>query len=348
MKKITSVTVIALIAASATVLSYCSKQEMNDQTGTQKQEVKMSAEDISVLNKIVAFRDKVKFAKENPGYKSGETMTSDDAVWNLETMFNVSFGFPDEQYAKTKTDSAIVQIAINSNGEVSLDDVVVKYDEIIGLVTQYYYSSGFENKGFLLLDLKQGEITNGQMEISLRSVTGEKEDEWEPFGPDDYWWYGELKGDCEWTVGYLETDAAKKIQEAVMNNKPLVSPPPGYCFIYNSYDYIGLFGDEYENETGEKLIFYIENQTGTFTWDEKCLQPDEMNFHFFGEKEVIYNILPEELNKPSNWIFMECDIDGLQEWNPQTNKQCIHHNNTLTYALRYLAPIGILEPPIEL
>ncbi|MEZ5198065.1 MAG: hypothetical protein R2764_17250 [Bacteroidales bacterium] len=108
----------------------------------------MSDEDIAIINKIVTFRNKVAYAKENPGYKSGETMTSDEAVWNLETLFNASYGFPDEQYGKTKTDTTILQISTDENGDVLLDDVVAKYDEIIAVVTQYYYNSGFSRAIF--------------------------------------------------------------------------------------------------------------------------------------------------------------------------------------------------------
>jgi hypothetical protein len=347
MKRITTFAAMVFFAAFTMVLTNCSKQETGEPNQNQKQDAVLSAEDISIMNKIVAFRDKVQYAKEKPGYKSGETMTTEEAIWNLETMFNVSFGFPDEQYAKTKTDSAVVQIAIDGNSEVSLDDVVAKYDEIIGLVTQYYYSSGFSQKGFLLLDLEQGEITNGQLEISLRAVTGEKEDNWEPFGLDDYWWYGIYKGDCDWNNA--GTDAAEKIEVTVNNNKPLVSPPPGYAFIYSNYEQIYLFGYEYLDESGEYYIFYNENETGNFTWDEKCLEPTEMNFHFNGERTVIYQVLPDVLNKPQNWVFMVCDLQGKQDPKPDNPYiQTIHHRNYLMYAYRYLVPIGIIVPPIEL
>ncbi len=345
-KIITGLSIVAVVAGIM-LMNACSKQESADQPVTGKQEVKMSERDISFQNNLVQFRDKVNYIRENPEYKSGESMDSDEAILHMESLFNATYGFADEQYKKTRADKTTIQIGVNDNDEVSLDDVVTSFDEIINIVTQFYYACEFNQKGFLLLDLERGEITNKQLEISLRSVIGEKDGEWNPFGPDDYWWYGRKKGDCEWDSA--GTDAAEKIQEVINIHKPIVSPPPGYRFAYRNYEQIELFGHEYEDENGAKLIFYKENENGTFTWDDKCLEPDELNFHFNGEKEVIYNILPFELNKPTNWVFMECDLEGLSEENPHSGDiPSIHHNNELTYALRYLVAIDIIYPPIEL
>lgn len=120
-------------------------------------------------------------------------------------------------------------------------------------------------------------------------------------------------------------------------------------FAYHNYDTISLFGHEYQNGNNEPLIFYIERESGNFTYDEQCLEPAEMNFHFWGEKEVIYNILPVELNKPANWTFMECELEGIEEASPIIgNPPCIHHQNRLTYALRFLLPVAGNDPPVEL
>jgi hypothetical protein len=336
----------AILGLLIVIVVGCSKVELHDETANEPQYQTMTAEDISVMNKIVAFREKLAYHRDNPDFKSGEVMSAEEAVWNLETLFNVTYGFPDEQYGRTKSDTTVLYIDINSNGDVLLDDVVALYSNIITLVTQYYYNSGYDQKGFLLLHLTQRDFVNGQMEIGLRAVTGEKS-EWEPFGPLDQWWFGYYKGDCNWDSS--GTDAAQKIQYAINYNKPLVSPPPGYRFVYSPNDTIPVFGHEYTNDVGEHLIFYIENPMGTFTWAEKCLDPDEMNYHFFGQQEVIYNILPVELNKPANWTFMDCLIEGKQGTNPDENDiPCIHHYNTLTYALRYLVPVFIIEPPIDL
>ena len=347
--KLLSAVVLIAIYAGMVLMHSCSKSEVTRQPVANNENLAMSADDIHFQNKLISFKDKVNYIRENPDYKSGEVMDADSALMYIESLFNATYGFPDERYGKTRTDQTTVLIDLNSSNEVLMDDVVVVFDEIINIVTQYYYQCEFEDKGFILLDISRGIISDNKLEIGLRSVIGEKAGEWDPFGPDDYWWYGKKKGDCDWNVGFGETDAAEKIQYAINNNKPIVSPPPGYIFVYNNYEDIDLFGYEYENENGEKLIFYIENASGNFTVDEQCLDPNEMNFHFYGEKEVIYNILPLEYNKPPNWIFMECDLEGKEESSPIGScYPTIHHQNKLTYATRHLAAIAVIGPPIEL
>ncbi|MBC8487474.1 MAG: hypothetical protein H8D45_15700 [Bacteroidetes bacterium] len=352
MKKIRIITglTIAVIIGGAIVINSCTKHENESEIDFKDQTVELSEENQAFINRLVDFKEKIECLKQNPGYKNGEKIDATEAVKSMEDLFNVSHGFPDEHYGNTKTDAVTVQIAVDNNHEVLMDDVVVKYDEIKNIVTQFYYNSGFTEKGFLLLDLEKREIANNQLEISIRSVTGEKDEGWEPFGPDDNWWFGYQKGDCELNG---DGDAAIKIQEALMNHKPLYYPPPGYRFGYSDYEQIPLFGHEYKDENGEYLIFYIENAAGNFTWEDKCLHlvgnENELNFHFNGEETVIYWLLPNDLNKPENWTFMECLIEGKEELNPHVNDiPCIHHNNDLTYALRYLIPIGIIEPPVEL
>jgi hypothetical protein len=348
MKKVRFISVAAFVVALVTlsVLDSCSKQDVARKDATGKQQIIMSTEDLIFQDNFVQFRDKVRYIHDNPSYKSGEVMDANEAIKQIESLFNATYGFPDKQYGKTKTNKTTVLIGMNDSEEVLLDDVVSTFDEIINIVTQFYYQCEFNQKGFLLLDLEKGETADGQVEIFLRSVIGEKESNWNPFGPDDYWWYGLYKGDCEWNNS--GTDAAEKIEEAVNIYRPIVSPPPGYIFTYSAFEQVVLFGHEYESEIGEKLIFYKENESGTFTWEDKCLDPDEMNFHFYGEQEVIYTRLPIDLVKPSNWVFRVCNLLGKQEFNPTNGFPSIHHNNELTYALRHLAAIEIIGPPIEL
>ena len=345
-KQISTVFIGALFMAVAVFYS-CSKQEITDQPVTGNGEVTMSEGDINFQNKLVRFRDKVEYIRENPDYKSGEVMDADSALLHIETLFNATYSFADEQYGRTNTKRTTVFIDVTSNDEVDMDNVVSTFDEIINIVTQFYYQCDFEQKGFILLDLEKGDVVGNQVEIYLRAVIGEKGGDWNPFGPDDDWWFAFGKGDCDWNDP--GTDAAEEIQEAINTNKPIVSPPPGYRFAYRSYEQITLFGHEYEDESGAKLMFYIEKENGIFTIHDKCLIPDEMNFHFNGEKEVIYTRVPVTLNKPSNWVFMECDLEGKVEPNPNAGDiPSIHHNNKLTYALRYLVAIVIIGPPIEL
>ena len=353
-KQISTVFIGALFMAVAIFYS-CSKHEITDQPVTGNGEVTMSEDDYTVMNKIIAFRDKVMFIRKNPEVKNGELIDADQAIWDMETLFNTTYAFPDEQYRNTKTNNIVMQLDINENDELLLSDVVAKYDEILNFVTQFYYNSGFNQKGFLLLDIEKGEVVNGKLEINIRSVTGEKSEGWEPFGPDDDWLYGHCMGRCDYTQD--TTDAAEEIQKALNSNKPIVSPPPGYRFVYVLDDLVVLDYEEIINYPNpdppapanymDYLIFYCTEALGQFTPGvEDCLLPEEMNFQFEGEKTVIYQKLPIELNKPSNWVFRECNLKGL-DVEDNNGKTIYYHQNNLTYAYRYLAAIAVIEEAKE-
>lgn len=356
MKKV----LLSLIAAGlvAALIYSCSKE--NEKTNftydIANNELKMSNDDIAIMNKIIEFRDKTALVRENPDTLSSELYSPEDAIWNIETFFNVTYGFPDNTYGKTKADTLKVNLPLNPYGKVLLSDIVDVYDELVVKTSRVYHASDFVNKGLLLMSITQDDTNNNLLELIIRVVTGELRGtppdppvQWQPFGEDDNWYYGYLSGDCDFIYGHGETDAAKQLQETLHLYKPVPIPIPGYRYVYVLDDPIHRFGHEYQNTAGEYLIFYIAKADGNFTADDKCLVTEEMNFHYFGQKEVIYNIIPEELNKPTNWVFMACELTGKRETNPeQNNIHCLHHGNSLDYAYRYLVPIWDIGIQVEL
>ncbi|HQH14860.1 MAG TPA: hypothetical protein PLH40_06595 [Bacteroidales bacterium] len=356
MKKFTFLKSIAAIMGLLIMISMgCSKVELHDKTINKSQYEMMTAEDINVMSKIIAFREKLVYHRDNPYFKSGEVMSAEEARWNIETLFNVTYGFPYEKYGMVIADSAIIYLPVNSSGEVLLDDAISIYEDIIILVSQCYHSSAFEDKGFLLLTVKTGEIVNGQIELVLLAVTGEKSAhdpnppaQWEPFEDSANWWYGQNKGKCNWSNP--GTDAAKEIQNFLNTTKPIPPPPPtGYRYVYVTDTIIEKFGHEYEDENGNHLIFYIEDENGNFSYDDYCLDSEELNFHYFGQREVIYTRIPQEENKPDNWVLFYCKLTGKSGTSvPNPDYKCLRHFNKLEYAYRYIVPIVDIGEPVEL
>jgi hypothetical protein len=356
MKKFTFLKTTAAFLGLLIVIGVgCSKVELHDETANEPQYEMMTAEDINVMNKIVAFREKLAYHRDNPDFKSGEVMSAEDARWNIETLFNVTYGFPYEKYGMIVADSAIIYLPVNVNGEVLLDDVSSIYDDIIILVSQYYHSNTFDDKGFLLLTVKTGDTVNGQIEIILLAVTGERNAQdpnppaqWEPFEDSVNWWFGYEYGDCAFSNS--GTDAAKEIQNYLNATKPTPPPPPpGYRYVYVTDMVIEKFGHEYEDENGNHLIFYIEEENGNFSYDDYCLDSQELNFHYFGQRKVIYTKIPQEENKPDNWVLFYCKLTGLSGTSvPNYQTPCLRHLNELEYAYRYIVPVADIGVPVEL
>lgn len=305
---------------------------------------------------INSFKQKMTAVREHPHLKSGEVMSKEEARWNIETLFNVTYGFPDLSYSKTVTDTALVYLPVDASGNALLEDVVAVYEEVLALVTDFYLAANFDEKGFLFMQLKSGETINGQLEIKLEAVTGARlgtQDDpplfYEYFFEGEDWKYGYDMGKCD--NSYDDSDAADQLEIAIRSSMvEWPEPPIGFRWITANPFPIELTGFEY-TENNEYLIYYIEKPLDqNFTEDEICLEHEEMNFHFNGEHTVIYQLVPNDPVYPqfaslTDWVFLQAEIDG--ELSNFSHIKYIHHNNKLTYAERLLVPVSDLPLPIE-
>lgn len=348
---------LTVAATVALLITACQKEQQTVGPDSISSEQVYTPKASKLVQEINSFKQKMTVVRENPHLKSGELMSKEEARWNIETLFNVTYGFPDDAYGRTVSDSTMVYLPVDASGNALLEDVVAVYDQILGLVTQFYISHNFEEKGFLLLQLQSGEVSGNQMEIFVRAVTGEKRERvtnppinYGPFYDGDDWYYGNKLGKCDTIYDtIIESDAAEQLRLAIHSNMiGWPEPPNGYRWmIANPFD-IELVGDEYQ-ENGEYLIFYVEN----FTDSDECLDSLKMNFHYYGQESVIYQKVPlyhplfPDFDITEQWMFLECEIEGKEDVT-DTYIQRIRHENKLTYAEVFLVPIWEIPHPVEL
>jgi len=327
---------------TAFVLTNCSKKDQVTQPESKTNATLTNPMDLALAKRIADFRQQIDKLRKSPDLKSNETMTIEDARWNIETLFNATYGFPDEVYCSTRHDSAILYLTVGDDGLVNVDDVAVNYDDCIDQVLDFYHNSGFTNKGFLFLTVKAGQVVNGSVGLKLNVVTGEKLPSlpaWTPFGYGDNWKYGEMLGKCDGSF-FNESDGAKQIEVQINMRRPVihVTPPQRIIYIMDPMSPYKLDGHEFKNSFNENLIFYYESPT-PITDEERCLSYAKMNFHYFGEDEVIYDRMPAAYNRSANWTFMNCYIEGVSDYISLANLFRIRHTNYLTYA--YISPVPI-------
>jgi hypothetical protein len=64
---------------------------------------------------------------------------------------------------------------------------------------------------------------------------------------------------------------------------------------------------------------------------------------------VIYTRIPQEENKPDNWVLFFCKLIGESGPSvPNYQTPCLRHFNKLEYAYRYIVPIEDIGEPVEL
>ncbi|MCF6318631.1 MAG: hypothetical protein L3J83_05005, partial [Proteobacteria bacterium] len=302
--------------------------------GYLKSDTVMTAEDSLFFTKINTFDSTMQNYAADPNYTQNKQYSADSAVWYLEALFNAKYAFTDERYIKTESRTDTLTISFNTDNLVEMDDIAVANNELFNKVKSMYDQSTLNNKELIILDLEIIQIDNYDVAIRIKPVFGEK-GVWiitgDPFGDDDEWYYGMLLGDCD--NNYIGTDAAQKIAGAVMANRKV----PAVIHYYSDIESVTREGYEYQDENGDYLIFYILNANGNFTVDDKCLIPDEMNFHFYGEETVIYDKVAVELNK----TFLTITMKGLPDGDAN-NTPRIRHNNDLEYGImRYGNPPDI-------
>jgi hypothetical protein len=340
--------VFALVSLS--IMNGCQKEPQSVDSAGQADEMAYTPKAAKLVADINSFKQKMTAGRENPHLKSGEVISKEDARWNLETLFNATYGFPDLTYRKTVTDTALLYLPVDASGNALLEDVVAVYDEILSLITGFYIHANFDEKGFLFMQLSSGDVANGELEIRLEAVTGARlgtqDDPPMNFGPfydGDDWLYGDDYGKC----GYVgNSDASEEIQIKI-RERMIAWPeaPNGFRWLTLNLFTIKLEGNEFKDENGENLVFYVPN----YTEGDKCLDSIKMNLHYYNEEQVIYQLVPQFYNEFSDledWAFLGCDLIG--ESTTINYIRTIRHKNELEYAERILVPVSELPLPIEI
>ena len=307
MKK--KIVLISIMIAGAMLAFYsCTKEnqtiEQGQQASTLVEGPELTPTDIKVNNLINGFRDKVAYHLENPGLKSGESIAADSVLWFLEATINYLHCFPNEYYGEKQTDELTLVIPKNENGQVDMDLLSQKYDEMKTSVSTIYHNSGFESKGLVLVDIAETSQTADNIELNVQVVTGNGKNEDPvptngPFVEGDDWWYGEDYGHCD-DHSILE-DATNHLYDAV---EAFVPDPGGSYFFIDEITFTVYGGDTdirrpYDNLNNDYdyyLYAAVEGDEGLpFTEQETlCLGYNEMNGYFNLMKTLIFDKLPNE------------------------------------------------------
>lgn len=315
-------------------MASCNKEQTNTEL----------AQGEATLARIMDFKQQVDYYKANPAIKDGETMTLDEAIWNIEALFNLTYAYPELSYGHTVTADTVLYLPVGAGNTVLLTDLTVFYGQMYDVVRGIYQDIELDNKQFLILDVEAGALNGGQQAIKLHSVQGsvkgaQPEPEipqiWEPFeeGPD--WYYGDDRGRRDGSF-YSEMDAADTLSN-MLNATLVQKAPDGFTYFYHETTMRELLeGDkiEYSNNTypnyGSYCEFYIENPTTDDYW----LCTNQLNFHYFGEKKLVKYILPYYGINPVPSNHYLCNVIVKEESDRTTSMIC--HHTQATYGRREL------------
>ena len=342
-----------VLIATAALFNACSKQESTVNPASEQQ---LSPQDLKINNTIKNFRDKMAYLREHPGYKSGESYTADSALWLLEATINYSHTFPNDYYGQLITDTLYLTLSTNDVGEVDMNELAQKYDEMKASISAVYHSKAIDNKGLVLVNLEDISFKSDEVTIEVVAVTGERTNESPgggvgidgPFSPDDNWWYGEDKGKCP--PHTWEFDAAKQLQAKMSLAIP---KPTGNFFYTNLTTIIKSGGDpdlrrpndpDPEDNMYDYFLYHVSSQNGDISDDVLCMESIEMNIYYDLLHELLFNKIPGE-DVPAGYCI-ESVISMTGEPANEDEYQVYYHFGTFQFGLKVNYEHG--EEPSEL
>nr|NQU91490.1 hypothetical protein [Bacteroidota bacterium] len=247
-----------------------------------------SADDIQIENKIRAFKQELTNLRENPHFKSGETMQVDSAIWYCKAALNYTYARAGVQFDKITCDSA--KITIPSNGEaVLIEDLPTIYQQFLDSLSAKYHAIQSENKNLVMVNITTEESTETGTEVTLYGATSEGTPVTYGYGlfdSTDYWYWGGGLGKCDIYQGQnVGEDATTQLQYKI--NHPIATYPPGTYFIPDTYtDWIYTW--DYEDPNSPNGYFRL------FLWESywppqepPCIPPDDMNYYLYEGVEYI-------------------------------------------------------------
>jgi len=351
------------IFAGMLVLNSCTKQEdAGSVLDKQTQQPEITPEDMATFNKIMDFKKKVEYIKENPAYKSGEEISVDSAVWLLDATLNLSHAFISwESMSDFYQDSVFVNLPKN-NGSVLIDDMLNAYEELKQKIANVCMAALGTDKELYIASLTKKQDNGNSITIKAYSTIGSKKPvpSWTPF--DKGWLYGDLLGDCNGTPGYIGVaDACTQLRDVTNNSRYYYINDQNmiYVTLPNEEPYVTIYSEDLyfvndedpfpEDNYYEHLLVY-QNQAWTY---HNCIEADEMNWYYQQLHDIVYNVIP---NDPLKWpnaqnktfIMIMSDLDPIYGTygTKDFDYHFIRHQYKIEY--RHAIPVGNTSAPVSI
>ena len=305
---------LAAILLSGWTAIYFSSCQKSGEEITTTPETEATAFDIKVGNAINSFIDKVAYQKENPGFKSLETISADSALWYLESTFNYCYGFPNEFYKSFAIDTLSFSLLL-SGSEVNMTDLTDKFNEMIQEISTTYHAVAYAEKGLSLVNLQEATIEDNLLHFTVQVVTGEKGEVPPspvldgPFEEGDDWWYGEMQGRCDEFL--LDSDAAQQLKLAMNATLP---DPDGNFYVINPVDINKEGGDpdlrrpnDIEDNVHDYYLFYGNEDIGDV---ELCLNRNAMNWYYSSLEYLVFTKIKDEELSPTYSLISVLYLTG--------------------------------------
>ena len=322
MKKKNSLVVLVLFSTmlligTAVFVEACKKRPLFEDGIAEVLPEEMSPMAEKFVSGVKKFKEKVVLYRKNL-LKSDEYITLDSAAWNIESLFNVSYAFPEEKYEKNVSQDLQFVLPVSKSGMAKMSDVSRLYDEVVDKVRDAYSNDGITDRKKLksvitwISDIKSTECTVNVRLVSGRSASPDNDLSQfilGPFKEGDCWYFGEYGGTCEDpTIG---SDAAEEIEALINYNYAWNhgSEMGRRTVFTNIMRYDVLPSDYYDDVHDKYYLFYTNsNNIGSM-----YLDASDLNYYYWGAKKVLLEFVPIDENVPQDYVFFGVNMEGVIE-----------------------------------
>ena len=308
MKTRTLFTMVMLtsIVAVLIMINSCSKYESSEMNQIESKKLNLQFQDFTpadedIVALIEAFNSS--YANFRLGYKSGEDIMLNEALWNLEAGVNYEFRSNKDSITDIVYDSTfvIISTSTNANDELiaNIVDVMAAYSSLLSFTYSVLTENGQTNY-LLMADVEVTELNDGSATVKMTSARGPISHK--PWGcyvqNSDYWYPALGMGYCFGdSIGFGQGQDASTRLNGLFNNKKCMSYDcSGTIFFTNIVTYTNIYF--YENQYNVNCFWlgYIND----------CLNPQEMNYWLDNGFYAIDGMRPQ--GKVFIDIFFDWDI----------------------------------------
>ena len=181
------------------------------------------------------------------------------------------------------------------------------YAELKEKVKQKVLDAPGEDKELYTATVIKKEETNGDITLRTTITVGNKGIDPNPNTENPFtegWMYGDWEGDCSQSPSGMGRDACTELTYWTNHFKSIYHGNEVYIFDLNTNPYVALdsFDDyfTYQNPPSpstnkyQRLLIY---QDGNYPYQE-CIETDEMNWYYHQLYNIVYNMVPQETDKP--------------------------------------------------
>ena len=263
--------VVAIAGIFVVVLNACSKTDSQ----TPNKEIFVYEEFIPAREDVIPLIKTFNTAYKNHklGYKSGEDMPLNEAIWTLEAGVNYEFRWPKDSLIISMYDTAFftANTSVNEIGQLimSSDDLFEVYSELLYFNENALNETG-QNFKLYFADVEINSYSENEIELIVTSGFGYPKPRVCFVNSEDYWYAANELGNCD--IGEPLSginDAADRINQLINNRNcsSLTCPGGGEVSSFHSITNISLIYDPITYQ------YYFWNGFST-----DCLEPNNIAY----------------------------------------------------------------------